>query len=408
MNLTMKYSLIILIFLSINTFAQDDFPLKDRYPFVEYEKNSFLIPGDSTAFKNLFAKFDTLMFYGTNQMTVVQIGASHTQADVFTGQLRMRLQTMYPGLSAGRGYVFPYNLIRTNSPYDYKAKHTGEWSVCRNVERKTCDLGLTGISATTYSEGSSISIFMRESEGLNSTFNYVKILHSTDSGSFHVRIFPDSLVIDEQINYELGYSEFWFKEEVKDITLKVEKSEIWQNYFSLYGIFLENTTSGIVFHPIGINGASTTSFNKATLFDKQMKAVNPDWVIIALGTNDGYTSRFDSLYFKNNFKILLRKIKAAIPGVAITIIVPNDDFYKRKYPNPNTEIQARMIIELAEEEDCSVWNMYEIMGGFNSSTLWLQSGLMAYDRIHFTNPGYRHLADLFFTAFADAYGEFMN
>lgn len=397
-----------MIFTSLNAFSQDDFPLKDRYSFVQYEKNKFLFPGDSSSFKTLFAKLDTLLFFGTNKLTVVQIGASHTQADVFTGQLRMWLQTMYPGLSAGRGYVFPYNLIKTNSPHSYVAKHTGEWAVCRNVENKICELGLTGIVATTYQENASISIYLREDPILDYSFDYVKVLHSTDESSFEVVVFPDSLVLDVQTNFELGYTEYWLNQEVKEITLKVEKSDIAQNHFSLYGIFLENTNPGIVFHPIGINGASTTSYNKAVLFEKQMKAINPDWVIIALGTNDGYTSRFDSLYFKRNFKVLIHKIKAAKPDVAITIIVPNDDYYRRKYPNPNTPIQARMIMEVAAEEGCSVWNMYEIMGGFNSSSQWLQMGLMASDRIHFTNPGYKHLADLFFTAMVDAYGDFMN
>lgn len=403
-----KILIILLVFIAFNAYSQDDFPLKDRYSFIQYEKNKFLFPGDSTAFKTLFSKLDTLLFFGTNHLTVVQIGASHTQADVFTAQLRMRLQTIYPGLSAGRGYVFPYNLIRTNSPRSYKATHKGEWSVCRNVERKSCLLGLTGISATTFQENASISIYLREDPILDYSFNYVKILHSTDSASFNIRLFPDSLILSEQTYPELGYTEFWLKKEVKEMSIKVEKSELWQNYFSLYGIFLENTNPGIIFHPIGINGASTTSYNKAQLFEKQMKAIDPDWVIIALGTNDGYTTKFDSLYFKNNFKTLVRNIKTAKPDVAITIIVPNDDYYRKKYPNPNTEIQARMILELAEEEGCAVWNMYEIMGGFNSSSQWLQAGLMAYDRIHFSNPGYQHLADMFFTAMVDAYGEFMN
>ncbi len=402
-----KITIILLIFFTLPAFAQDDFPLKDRYPFVNYEKNKFLFPGDSTAFVNLFKKLDTLLFFGTNRLKVVQIGASHTQADIFTAQLRMRLQTMYPDLSSGRGYVFPYNLIKTNSPRSYSAKHTGQWNVCRNVERKVCDLGLTGISATTHSSGASISIFLREDPILDYSFNYVKILHSTDSASYKVLALPDSLVISEQTNLELGYTEFWLKKNIKDITIKVEKSEMWQNYFSLYGIFLENINPGIVFHPIGINGASTTSYNKATLFNKQMKAIDPDWVIIALGTNDGYTSNFDSLYFKNNFKTLIQKIKETNPDVAITIIVPNDDYYKKRYPNPNTEIQAGILIELAAEEGCAIWNMYEIMGGFNSSSLWLQAGLMAYDRIHFSASGYKHLADLFFTAMVDAYGKFM-
>ena len=400
--------IIILNFSLIN--AQSGFPLETRYPFVKYEQNKFLFPGDSISFKKLFAKFDTLIFYGTNKITVLQIGASHTQADIFTAQLRMRLQNMYPGLSAGRGYVFPYNLIRTNSPYSYKAYHTGTWSVCRNVEHKNCTLGLTGIAATTSSYNSSISIQLRDNQQVEYSFNYIKILHRIDSSTFDLNILPDNIIDSIHTDTLLGFTEFFLSKNIKKFTMKLSKTSESQNNFTLYGIFLENTEPGIVFHPIGINGAATTSYNKCQLFEQQLKAINPDWVIIALGTNDGYTaaSSFDSVYFKNNFKTLIHKIKAVNPDIAITIIVPNDDYFKRHYPNPNTPIQERVLLELAREENCAIWDMFKIMGGFNASSLWYQYGLMQYDRIHFTNAGYKHLADLFFTAFVDAYGNFMN
>ncbi len=389
-------------------YSQSGFPLETRYPFIKYEENKFIFGGNTDAFKSLFAKFDTLILYGTNKITVLQIGASHTQADIFTAQLRMRLQNMYPGLSAGRGYVFPYNLIRTNSPYSYRATHTGTWSVCRNVEHKVCKLGLTGIAATTNNPNATITIQLRENQEVKYSFNYIKILYDTDTTAFDLSVLPDNLVDSVHTDSLLGYTEFFLSENIQKFTLKLEKTTTSQNFFTLYGIFLENTEPGIVFHPIGINGAATTSYNKCELFERQLKAINPDWVIIALGTNDGYTSNFDSIYFKNNFKTLIQKIKAAKPDVAITIIVPNDDYYKRRYPNPNTAIQERVLLELAVEENCAVWDMYKIMGGYNSSSLWLQYGLMQYDRIHFTGAGYKHLADLFFTAFVDAYGNFMN
>lgn len=393
------------LFFTIN--AQDDYPLQTQYPFVNYDSNRFEFPGDTKSFEKLFAKFDTLILYGTNQVSVLQIGASHTQADIFTAQLRMRLQTMYPGLSAGRGYVFPYNLIRTNSPYSYKAYHTGNWEVCRNVQNKNCTLGVTGISATTFDEGATITIELRNNTQVDYDFNYVKILHSTDSNSFFMSLVPDSMVIQSETYFDKGYSEFYLKDYVTEMTFKVEPVKPNQNYFSLYGIFLENTDPGVVFHPLGINGASTHSFLKCDLLEQQISAINPDWIIFALGTNDGYTANFDSVYFKNNMKELVRRIKTVKPDVAITIIVPNDVYYKRRYANPNTAIQARMIKQVAKEENCSVWNMYEIMGGYNSSAYWLDYNLMAYDKIHFSNAGYVYLADLFFTAFVDAYGEFM-
>ncbi len=403
-----KILLFLFLISGINIYAQDDYPLQDRYPFIQYDKNKLEFPGDSSSFKNLFAKFDTLILYGTGQVSVVQIGASHTQADIFTGQLRMRLQTMYPGLNAGRGYVFPYNLIHTNSPYSYKASHTGTWSVCRNVEAKTCSLGLTGISATTSSDGATITIQLRDNQNIDYDFNYVKILHSTDSASFYLHLIPDSLVIDSHTYPDKGYTEFYLKHYVKKMTFAVEKTESYQNYFRLFGIFLEDTESGILFNPIGINGASTHCYLKGDLFKQQLSAINPDWVIFALGTNDAYTSHFDSLLFKNNIQKLVQEVKATNPNIAITIIVPNDDYYKRRYANPNTVVQSRMIMQVAKEEGCSVWNMYDIMGGYDSSSMWLKYNLMAYDKVHFSIAGYKYLADLFFTAFIDAYGEFMN
>lgn len=398
---------ILLLFLGVQLKAQSDFPLQDNYPFVRYDKNVMQYPGSKSAFETLYAKFDTLIMYGTNRITVLQIGASHTQADVFTSQLRTRLQNMYPGLSAGRGYVFPYNLINTNSPYSYKAYHTGEWSVCRNVEYKTCVLGLTGISATTYENGATITIELRDNTVDDYSFNYIKILHSTDNSSFLLSLMPDSLVISSFTNIELGYTEFYLKKSIKVITIQVNKTELEQNHFDLYGIFLENTYPGIVFHPIGINGASTSSYNKCQLFEQQLKAIEPDWIILALGTNDGYTSSFNSEVFRNNFKTLILKIKSVYPSMPITIIVPNDDYYRRKYPNPNTAKEEQIIMELAKQEGCAVWDMYEIMGGMNSSVLWLKYGLMQYDKIHFSHIGYVHLADLFFTAFIDSYGDFI-
>ncbi len=403
-----KFFYLIFLLLSVNLYSQDDFPLQTKYSFIKYDSNKFEYPGQKKPFENLFAKFDTLILFGTNQITALQIGASHTQADIFTGQLRTRLQTMYPGLSAGRGYVFPYNLIRTNSPYSYRASHTGDWQVCRNVQRKKCKLGLTGIVATTFDENASITIRLRNNQDIDYKFNYVKIMHSTDENSFVLNLIPDSLIISVNTYPDLGYSEFYLKNYIKEITFRIEKSDIKQSYFSLYGIFLENTDPGIIFHPIGINGASTTSYLKCELFENQLKAINPDWVIIALGTNDGYTTKFDSLYFKNNMHKLVKKIKSVNKNIAITIIVPNDVYYRRRYPNPNTEIQAKMIKQVAAQENCAVWNMYEIMGGYNSSSIWYKFGLMAYDKIHFSSTGYKYLADLFFTAFVDSYGIFMN
>ncbi|HIE15346.1 MAG TPA: hypothetical protein EYP69_00300, partial [Bacteroidales bacterium] len=63
--------------------------------------------------------------------------------------------------------------------------------------------------------------------------------------------------------------------------------------------------------------------------------------------------------------------------------------------------------EVAKKYNLAVWNLYKIMGGFNSSQKWYLMNLMKRDRIHFTRKGYELKGDLFFSAFLKAWENFM-
>ncbi len=396
--------LIVFISLQSNFIFSQDYPLDvDYYDFINYESNKFGFYGDSSAFENLYNKFDTLILKGRGQIKVMQIGASHTQADIFSAQLRGRLQTFYPGMNAGRGYVFPYRMMKTNNPYNYYTKHTGKWTVCRNVQHTTCTLGLTGISATTSDQNASFKIVLNEKNKIKYNFNSIKILHSTDSLSYGIKLKNDTLLMGQMTYPEFGYTEIFLTTYVEEIEFELIKKGEFQNKFELYGITLDTDEQGVMLHPIGINGAGLYSYTKCQLFEQQLDVLDPDWIIIAIGTNDAYTSKFDPQKYKSDYKELIDKIKSVNPDVAITMVVPNDCYLFRRKPNPNTAEQVRVIMELSKEEGCGVWNMYEIMGGFNSSILWYKAGLMASDKIHFTNAGYILLGNMFFNAFLRSY-----
>jgi lysophospholipase L1-like esterase len=134
-----------------------------------------------------------------------------------------------------------------------------------------------------------------------------------------------------------------------------------------------------------------------------MKQIEPDLVIISLGTNDTYTKNFVPSYYKQNYINFIAEIKKANPDAAILLTVPNDDYYRRRYPNRNIQEAEDVILELAKEYGYGVWNFYQIMGGFNSSSLWYKDFLMAYDRIHFTTKGYLIKGDLLFFAILKSY-----
>ncbi len=401
-----KFLIAYLIILPFFSFSQSqDYPYDiSYYDFVDYDNNKLNFYGDSSEFEKLFYKMDTLFFRGEGQIKIIQIGASHTQADIFSAQVRKRLQTFDYGYNAGRGYVFPFKMMKTNNPYDYKTEHTGIWTVCRNVDYANCELGITGISATTEDSASTFKIILKNNDAeLNHSFSKIKLIHNTDSLSFVPKLDLDSNLYSSITYNEKGYTEFLLKDYYTEISFKLEKNSAWQKYFTMFGILLETDESGFIYHPMGINGASTKSWLKCDLFDYQLDVINPDLIVIDLGTNDGYTKVFDSITYEQNYKILIQKIKSVNSDIAIIAVVPNDCYLWKKRANPATEVQERILQRISVEENVAVWNKYEIMGGFNSSSTWYKNNLMAYDRVHFTNEGYQLLGNMFFNAFLQSY-----
>jgi len=395
---------IILLIISKNVFTQN-YPYDiDFYDFVNYDTNYLRFCGDSSKFEKLFCKFDTLILRGEGQIKILQIGASHTQADIFTGQVRKRFQTMDYGYNGSRGYVFPYRMMNTNNPWDYSTDYTGTWEVCRNVEMRECKLGVTGISATTNESSATVTVTLKNKDpNYKHEFNVIKVLHSTDSLSYLINLTLDTTLFSRVINFDKGYSVFILKNFLTEVSFNLEKNNDSQNYFSLYGISLETDETGIILHPIGINGASFNSYLKAELFVEQLKVFAPDLIIIAIGTNDGYTSHFDSALYHRNYASFIELINQAVPQVAIITEVPNDDYLYKKKANPATQQQEEIVDKISATYGTAVWDIYAVMGGYNSSAKWYKAGLMASDKVHFSSTGYILLGNLLFNAFLHSY-----
>jgi hypothetical protein len=409
-KLRIAFLLLTIIFLPRNDFiySQNDYPFDiSFYDFIQYDKNKIKFLGDSAEFENLFLKIDTLILLGEGRISIVHIGGSHVQADIYPGRMRERLQTFYPGLNGGRGMVFPYKMAKTNSPQAYKVSYSGNWTTCRNVElNKSCNLGLMGITAITDDSLSQIEILLRDTEKLTYSFNKVMIFHSFGSNSFIPKL--DSVDIEKvETNPDLGYTLFYLRKSYKKLNFRVEKIDTTQNKFELYGIDLENDDPGFVYHSIGVNGASFPSFLKCNLLENHLKALNPDLIIISLGTNDAYTKNFKPDLYMAHYEQMIRKIKKILPDIAILSTVANDSYLFRRYPNKNTELAAEVIYKVAKKYNCGVWDFYEVMGGFNSSKLWLKQNLMGRDLIHFNLEGYLLKGDLFFNAFIRSYDNHM-
>ena len=217
------------------------------------------------------------------------------------------------------------------------------------------------------------------------------------------------MVISEEINLDKMYKQFNFDRELQELELSLilKDSTISNPEFLLMGMEFMNKNKGVEYTSIGVNGGSFVFYDRTSYFETQLELYKPDLFIIAIGTNDAYmpVSSFDEEKFRYYYDAFIAMIRRVNPNCAILLTVPNDDYYKRKVPNPNTVTQQRIISELSEKYQMAVWDLFEVMGGLGSSNKWYQNKLMPKDRIHFTRLGYSVKADLFITALLQSWAE---
>jgi lysophospholipase L1-like esterase len=387
---------VILIFTGFITAQEIDPAIQKKYTFIDYENNELIFPGDKGNFNQFFSKLDTLILTGKGKINIVHFGGSHIQADIYTHEMRKKLQSMEPGLNGGRGLIFPFRVAKTNNPSNYRITYTGNWDYCKNIElKKTCNLGVTGIMVYTSDPDASLFVDPNADSTVHYDFNEIRIFHNPGYDSLYVQL-PDTIIYGTW-NKNYGCSVFHLSDYYDSFRLPVLPDS--GSVFELYGIDLESNDDGIVYHSIGVNGSKLPSYIRCNLLEQQLAALEPDLIIISIGTNDAYTRYFHPDQYKLNYIHFLSMLKDAAPDAAILLTVPNDSYLYRRYINRNTAKVEKVILDLAKTNNYGVWDFYSIMGGLNSAQAWYAMRLMKYDRIHFNKEGYLLKGDLFYNAF---------
>jgi hypothetical protein len=376
-----------------------------QYPFICHDSNYICNPAGNPVLQHFYDKLDTLLTYGTGRVTILHIGGSHIQTDVYTHHARVKLLNMQPDLFGGRGLIFPVAMTGSNNPKNFSVSWTGKWDKCKNTERnRICNLGVTGMAVTTTDSFASITL-KTIADVPSQAHDLVRIFHfdALDSYTFNIPSDDPYLINSITAHPDEGYTDIRLNYPVDTFTLEIFRTNSQPVQFELYGIELLLDGPGIVYHSIGVNGASLPSFIKCNLFQSQLKILNPDLVIISLGTNDGFTRDFDPEIYKRNYIRFISMIREACPGTDILMTVPNDVLIKRRRSNKNTPLQEEVIYEVASDCDFGVWNFFRVMGGPNSVPAWYINGLMQKDRVHFTVSGYKVKGELFFEALMKSY-----
>ncbi|HEX2393825.1 MAG TPA: hypothetical protein VHI78_00675, partial [Bacteroidales bacterium] len=321
----MRINLVILFMMFLRiSFAQINSVLSDLpvYPFIHYDLNRFELIHDNPGYKILYAKFDTLLRQGSNRINIVHIGGSHIQADIYTHRMRQELQSFFPGVLGARGFFFPFKIAQTNSPSNLRISYTGKWTTCKNTQPEpTLTLGLSGITSALISDTAVISVIANYDSITSYDFNRVRVYCNAVSESCLPVLSPCNLVKNVSINKSAGFIQYDLTSYADTLNLLICRGDSIRP-FELYGISLDNDDPGIVYNAIGVNGAMLKSYLQCNLFADQLKSLEPDWVIISIGTNEGNTRDFDEPAYKAEYIRLIKLINNTVPDAAVLLTVP--------------------------------------------------------------------------------------
>ncbi|MDV6169900.1 SGNH/GDSL hydrolase family protein [Flavobacterium sp. DG1-102-2] len=422
---------------------------------------------NTSAMKVFFQKLYQLEVEKKGRVNIVHIGDSHIQADLMTGFIRKRMQERFG--NAGVGFVFPHSLARTNGSYYVRFNSNASWQVRRNIYPVEDDMkvGLSGIALKTR-ENFAVELNVRDS---SYDFNTIKVITPKNVPSIDLATSSKTIVLESKVpkkithkikngevlgsianKYDVSIAQLKKINGLKSDNIRagrtlkiptgqmqtreVKRSEFIpldltadafsnsyhsdtqldkiyllpaKNYkeYTLSGLVLEKDDAGVEYHSIGVNGAKCSDYNKYPLFFDQLPALNPDLVIISLGTNESF-DKMGTLAYKDQLNLFITNVRAKNPDAAILVMTPPPSLFRRKYPNTFVADYAKKILIQETEKNYATWDLFSEMGGLFSVNRNASQGLMSGDRVHYSKAGYEKQGAMFCEAFFKVYDNFKS
>jgi lysophospholipase L1-like esterase len=348
-------------------------------------------------------------------INIVHIGDSHIQAGYLSGQTMRMLQSRYG--NAGRGWISPLRIARTNEPDDYFIRTlVKKWTIGRCVQlHPPCDTGIGGIGIQTESPFVNFDIIMTPINGAGYSYNNIVAYRGAKSMPLlPTAILRDSSQVTEGTfnNLKLATDTIQLPHLTDSLQLQTTRRKAGtdtllpaSSFNNLYfGFNLSNGHPGILYHSIGINGAMFANYAKET-YIRRLALLRPSLIIFSLGTNESFAGRFNTEDFTNEVETCIRLVKKHLPNTAILLVTPPECFKratinkKRVYlRNDNIIKIAQTLVRLADKHNLACWDFFRATGGHNSSDNWLKGNFMSRDRIHFTKEAYRRQGQLLYQA----------
>lgn len=342
-------------------------------------------------FKN---KMSQVCTDSTINVSMLFIGDSHLQGGYSTNAIRELLKN--DSINAGRGCSFPYSIAKTNGPEDFVIKSDAKWTYSRWGQ--VLSIPVAGYVVSTIDTVFTMSIYNKKTHPVY-PFRSLTFYHSADSISLNSDVPFDSVITSKKTAC-LVETSIYFSQRTDSCTLQFAIHTTAEE-FSLFLIQQKDTHENVTVNVLGMNGISFKHYNNKVDL-ALLPSINPDLLVIALGTNDIFSRYADTSELRSSITGVITKVRELLPDAAILLTTPNDHLVKKRYKNPAISHACRIIRDVAKREKCGLWDFYAIMGGDSSVRMWRRKELMHTDYVHLTKRGYAYQGELFYKALRDA------
>jgi LysM repeat protein/lysophospholipase L1-like esterase len=419
---------------------------------------------NAKALDAFFEKLDAVHYSVNSKINIVHIGDSHIQADLQTDSTRRMLQSRFG--NGGRGFVFPHRLAGTNGSSDLLFSSSVKWNSYRIISPPgSKPVGLGGFALDTPARDFYMKVGVKDRQDY---FSRMKVITPSNSNKFNLAFesktsftevtLPQSTthtvrkgevlsVIAEKYKVSLtslkkanglknniiregrklkipttqfvprsvSKSEFVPLQFVDEGTLQSFTHSAETDHFfllpadsssaALSGIVLQNDRPGLLYHNIGVNGAKLSDYNKTPLFFEQLPVLQPDLIVIALGTNESFDNLPADSYLKQLVDFI-KNVRSTCANADILVMTPPPSQFKRKYPNNFVADYAKSISEFADEHGYAVWDLFRQLGGKEGILDNTRRGVIGQDRVHYTRKGYEIQGNWFAQVLIDGFENF--
>lgn len=393
------FLLLIFVFLAFSThlvWAKKGKSTRKKVPkLLPLKCRTIALENDQSAeFVSFLKKIQQLKSGVQRQVNVLVVGDSHMQCEDFGLGFRNYLSDSLGVPIAGRGFVFPYPLAKTSHRSDMVFKPTLGWSGCRfTKDYARCDWGISGWVAQFSGDSTRFSWTLGKDWFLPG--DEISLFCPPHSAyAYRIQMF-DSLENRQSLFYNPAASAYQGKvlQASRKLFFDLKQNQP-QQAMVIQGFLIKPVRPGVIWGLSGTNGARIDHYLQNPDFQKHLKRIDPQLIMICLGTNDAFFSPFQPEKVKGFLTELLARIKSACPDAAVLLVGPPDHCMNRKKPNPRTALVNQIFSETAEELDFVFWNQQMAMGGPSAIFAWRQRSWAMGDLVHFSPEGYRKLSAL--------------